>query len=122
MVAPYCVLQVQQILLVADKALNGSFTLSFNGAVTAPLDAQALLWATAGFLASSSAADAAMALETAISALDTVGSVGVTARLGLDKLAPAGPPPSPPPPLPPPPVSSSWKMNGEDHCLSVSSS
>ena len=37
-----CALQVQQILLVADKALNGSFTLSFNGAVTAPLDAQAL--------------------------------------------------------------------------------
>ena len=34
--------EVQQILLVADKALNGSFTLSFNGAVTAPLDAQAL--------------------------------------------------------------------------------
>ena len=34
--------EVQQILLVGDKALNGSFTLSFNGAVTAPLDAQAL--------------------------------------------------------------------------------
>ena len=46
LVVLYCVLQVQQILLVADKALNGSFTLSFNGAVTAPLDAQALLWAT----------------------------------------------------------------------------
>ena len=69
-----CVPQVQQILLVADKTLNGSFTLSFNGAVTTPLDAQALLWATAGFLPTSSAADAAMAIETALGALDTVGS------------------------------------------------
>ena len=67
-----CVPQVQQILLVADKTLNGSFTLSFNGAVTTPLDAQALLWATAGFLPTSSAADAAMAIETALGALDTV--------------------------------------------------